>query len=347
MLSGGFMVNVKKTGVVLLLMLVISVGLFAAAEQEQSVENYPVKEIEAVITWGAGGLTDNIGRNFLPLLEERLGGANIVIQNKAGASGAIGSQYVMNKAADGYSILITTTEAAGVWNVMGLSDMDVSDFQPIILLSSLTPTCYVKADAPWDSLEELINDAQSRPGKIIAGYAAPGSLGHVAGLLFSEYSNSEFNMVPFGGGGKVKAALLGGHVEVAFNPLISIMGDHEAGNVKLLATLSNEKLLEGVPALGQLQPQFTEVLPWGLMVMILVHKDTPESIIDTLTKSAMDALDDPRWKEFADKYYIQTMGQTGDDFWTKVDNWRSTTTWLLQDAGVANSSPADFDIPRN
>ncbi|MCK5674245.1 MAG: tripartite tricarboxylate transporter substrate binding protein [Spirochaetales bacterium] len=341
------MVNVKKISIVFLMILMLSMALFATAEKEVVVENYPEREIEAVITWGAGGLTDNIGRNFMPLLEERLGGSNIIIQNKAGASGAIGSQYIMNKPADGYSILITTTEAAGVWNVMGLSDMDVSDFQPIILVSSLTPTCYVKADAPWNSLEELIADAQSRPGKIIAGYAAPGSLGHVAGLLFSEYSDSEFNMVPFGGGGKVKAALLGGHVDVAFNPLISIMGDHEAGTIKLLATLSNEKLLDDAPALGQLQPQFQDVLPWGLMVMILVHKDTPESIVDTLTDAAMDALEDPRWKEFADKYYIQTMGQTGDDFWAKVDTWKSTTTWLLQDAGVAAKSPADFDIPRN
>lgn len=341
------MAKVKEFGLIFIMMLILNMALFAAAEQESLPENYPEKEIEAIITWRADGLTDTIGRNFIPLLEERLGGAGIVIQNIPGANGAIGSLYVMNKPADGYSILVTTTEAAGVWNVMGLSDMDVSDFQPVILLSSLTPTCYVKADAPWNSLEELIADAQSRPGKIIAGYAAPGSLGHVAGLLFSEYSDSEFNMVPFGGGGKVKAALLGGHIDVAFNPLISIMGDHEAGNVKLLATLSNEKLLDDVPALGQLQPQFKDVLPWGLMVMILVHKDTPKSIVDTLTDAAMDALGDPRWKEFADKYYIQTMGQTGDDFWDKVDNWRSTTTWLLQDAGVATKSPSDFDIPRN
>lgn len=341
------MVNVKNLGVVVVMMLIASMTLFATAQREQSEKNYPGKEIEAVITWGAGGLTDNIGRNFLPLLGEQLGGTKIIIQNKPGASGAIGSQYVMNKPADGYTLLITTTEAAGVWNVMGLSDMDVSDFQPVILLSSLTPTCYVREDAPWNSLEELIADAQSRPGKIIAGYAAPGSLGHVAGLLFSEYSNSKFNMVPFGGGGKVKAALLGGHVDVAFNPLISIEGDYEAGKVKLLATLSNKKLLDDVPALGQLRPQFKKVLPWGLMVMILVHKDTPKSIVDTLRDAAKAALDDPRWEEFTNKYYIQTMGQTGDDFWAKVDNWKSTTTWLLYDAGVAAKSPADFNIPRN
>lgn len=341
------MIRVKNSGFGLLMFLCLSMALFAVGQKEESVANYPEREVEAVITWGAGGLTDNIGRNFIPLLEERLGGSNIVIQNKTGASGASGSQYVMNKQADGYTILVTTTESAGVWNVMGISDMDVSDFQPIVLLSSLTPTCYVKADAPWNSLEELIEDARSRPGKIIAGYASPGSLGHVSGLLFSKYSNSDFNMVPFGGGGKVKAALLGGHVDVAFNPLVSVMEDYKAGNVKLLSTFSNEELLEGVPALGEVQPQFKEVLPWGLMVMILVKKDTPAPIVKKLTAAAKDAIEDPKWKAFAAKYYIQIMGQTGKDFWAKIDNWRSTTTWLLYEAGVATSSPADFNIPKN
>ncbi len=339
------MTRVKNLILVLLLILFVSAAATAEGKKEQPAA-YPDRDIEAVITWGAGGLTDNIGRNFLPLMEERLGDVKIIIQNKSGASGAIGSQYVKNKPADGYTLLVTTTEAAGVWNVMGLSDLDVNDFQPVILLSSLTPTCYVKSDAPWDTLEELIADAQSRPGKIIAGYAAPGSLGHVAGLLFSEYSNTSFNMVPFGGGGKVKAALLGGHVEVAFNPLVSTMSDYKAGNIKILATFSNSPIVDGIPALGQIQPQFSEVLPWGLMVMILVNKDTPAPIVEKLSAAAKDALNDPKWKAFADKYYIQTMGQTGEAFRDKVNLWKSTTTWLLYDAGVAVKSPADFGIPR-
>ncbi len=341
------MVRVKNGVFFAVMLLFISMTLTAMGKKEQKTANYPDKDIEAVITWGAGGLTDNIGRNFMPLMEKRLGGSKIIIQNKPGASGAIGSQYVKNKPADGYTLLVTTTEAAGVWNVMGLSDLDVTDFQPIILLSTLNPTCYVKSSAPWNSLQELISDAQSRPGKIIAGYAAPGSLGHVAGLLFSEYSNSKFNMVPFGGGGKVKAALLGGHVEVAFNPLISVMGDYKAGNVKILATFSNDTLVKGIPALGKVEPRFSKVLPWGLMVMILVNKDTPVPIVKKLEEAARDALKDQKWKDFSDKYYIQTMGQTGKDFWKKIDLWKSTTTWLLYDAGVAEKSPADFDIPRN
>lgn len=328
------------------LVFILSMVLYAGGQEEQKVENYPEKEIEAVITWGAGGLTDTIGRNFVSLMQKRLGDVSIVFQNKSGASGAVGSQYVMSKPADGYTILITTTESAGVWNVMGISDMDVTDFQPIILLSSLAPTCYVRADAPWNSVQELLQDARSRPGKIISGYAAPGSLGHVAALLFAKYSGTEFNMVPFGGGGKVMAALLGGHVDVAFNPLISIMSNYKAGKVKLLATFSNERLLDDVPALGAEIPAYSEVLPYGVMVMILVKKGTPEPIVDKLTNAALETMDDPKWKEIADKYYLQLLGQTGDEFWKKIDAWKPTTTWLLYEAGVATKSPADFNIPK-
>ncbi len=337
----------KRLTVILALLLIIGCGtLFAEGQQEVDVENYPEREIEGVITWGAGGLTDNIARNFLPLMEEQLGGASIVPQNKTGASGAVGSQYVMGKPADGYTILITTTESCGVWNVMGTSDMDVNDFEPIIILTSLNPTCYVRADAPWNSVQELIADAQSRPGKIIAGYAAPGSLGHVSGLLFSEYSGSEFNMVPFGGGGKVMAALLGGHVDVAFNPLVSIMENYKADKIKLLATFTNEEIVDGVPALGAEVASFKPVMPYGIMVMILVHKDTPPAIVEKLTDAAVKASSDAEWKKFADKYYLQIVGDTGDDFRRTVDAWKPLTTWLLYDAGVATKSPEEFGIGR-
>ncbi|MFP4301159.1 MAG: Bug family tripartite tricarboxylate transporter substrate binding protein [Spirochaetaceae bacterium] len=337
--------EMKKRVLAVVLVSLGSLSLFAEGQSEAT-GSYPSEEIEAVITWGAGGLTDNIARNFLPLMEEQLGGATIVPQNRQGASGALGSQYVYDRRADGHTILVTTTESAGVWNVMGSSDLDVSDFEPIILLSSLTPTCYVRADAPWDSVEELVADARSRPGEIISGFAAPGSLGHVSALLFSEYSDSEFNMVPFGGGGKVTAALLGGHVEVAFNPLVSIMENYKADKIKLLATFSNERLLPEVPALGAEIPAFQEVLPYGVMVMILVHKETPDDIVETLTDAAVAASQDERWEEFADRYYIQRMGQTGDAFWEKINSWKPTTTWLLHDAGVATESPAEFGIER-
>ena len=124
------------------------------------------------------------------------------------------------------------------------------------------------------------------------------------------------------------------------------MENYKADKIKLLATFSNEKLLEDVPALGAEVPSFSEVMPYGVMVMMMVHKDTPGPVIEKLTAAAVAASNDPRWKEFADKYYLTTMGQTGDEFWEIVNNWKPTTTWLLYDAGVATKSPADFGIER-
>jgi len=341
------MKNFRKSILIGVLVLLTAGFAFAAGQQEANVDAYPEREIEAVITWGAGGLTDNIARNFLPLMEEELGGASIVPQNKTGASGAVGSQYVMSQAADGYTVLITTTESCGVWNVMGTSDMDVNDFTPVMILTGLNPSCYVREDAPWNTIEELVADAKSRPGKIISGYAAPGSLGHVSGLLFSKYSESEFNMVPFGGGGKVMAALLGGHVEVAFNPLVSTIGNFQAGKIKILSTFTNEEIVDGVPALGSEIPAFKEVMPYGIMVMMMVHKDTPKAIVDKLANAAVKASATPTWKAFCDKYYLEIIAKTGNDFQKAVDAWKPLTTWLLYDAGVATKSPEEFNIARD
>ncbi len=340
------MKNLKKIMMTGLFMLLAGGFVLAEGQKEVNTDAYPEKEIEAVITWGAGGLTDNVVRNFIPFLEAELGGASIVPQNKTGASGAIGSQYVMSQAADGYTVLFTTTESCGIWNVMGTSDMDVSDFAPVMILTDLNATCYVKADAPWNSVQELIADAQSRPGKIKSGYAAPGSLGHASGLLFSEYSDSEFNMIPFGGGGKVMAALLGGHVDVAFNPLVSIMENYKADKIKILSTFTNDEILEGVPALGAEVSSFEEVMPYGVKVLMMVHKDTPQAIVDKLVDAAVKASAKPEWEEFCDKYYLQIVGKTGEEFTRTVEEIKPLTTWLLYDAGVATRSPEEFGIKR-
>lgn len=334
----------KKVIVAVLCAVVVTGALFATAQAEES---YPARDIDAIITWGAGGLTDTIARNFIPLMEEELG-VSIIPQNKPGASGAVGSQEVASGRSDGYTILFTTTESCGVWNVMGISDLDVTDFKPVIVLSSLTPTVAVRPDAPWDTVEELIADARSRPGEIVAGFAAPGSTGHVGSLLFAKYSGAEFNIVPFGGGADVMAALLGGHIDISFNPIGSVHDNYLAGALDILATFSNEQieLLPDVPALGEINPGFTEILPWGPTVMILVHKDTPDEIVETLSAAALEAVKAPEWSAFADSYFMQMVNATGDDFWAYTDAWKSTTTWLLQESGVAQVSPAEFGIPR-
>ncbi len=318
--------------------------VFAGGSAEGA--KYPSHPVEVVVPWGAGGVTDVVARNFLPLCEPELG-VTLPVVNKPGASGAVGTQYVLGKPADGYTVLFSA-ETPGMMKIMGAADIDFHDFEPIILIGNFAPTVVVAANAPWNSVEELIADAKRNPGKIVAGYASPASTGHVASLLFSTYADAKFNIVPFGDGAKTMAALLGGHVGVIFNPLSSVIENYKGGKVKLLATFTNVPVpqIPEVPALGAKVKSFEKVLPWGPIISILVKKGTPEPVMARLRETAAKAVKQQAWRDFAKNYCIDTLGFQGAEFWTYVDGWVSTTTWLLYDAGTAKRSPADFGIPR-
>ncbi len=326
------------------LLLMPAAMIFAGGASEESA--YPERAIEVVVPWGAGGVTDTVARNFLPICEGIMG-TTLVITNKPGASGAAGTQYALTKEADGYTVLLSA-ETPGTMKVLGTADIDFHDFEPIILLAGFIPTVTVAADAPWNTVQELIAAAKADPGKIIAGFAGPGSTGHVSSLLFGEQAQAKFNIVPFGSGAEVIAALLGGHVDVVFNPLGDVIANYKAGKVKILATFTNEPVTQApeIPALGKAVPAFKEVLPWGPMISVLVKKGTPQSVIDYWKKVTAEAVKDSRWEAFTNDYCCIRLGYQGDAFWKHVDSWVSTTTWLLYDSGTAKKSPADFGIPR-
>ncbi len=330
---------------VFLVVLLLPIGLvFAAGGSEKT--SYPEGPIEVVIPWGAGGVTDTVARNFLPICEEIIG-TTLVITNKPGASGAVGTQYALSKEADGYTVLLSA-ETPGTMKVLGTADIDFHDFEPIMLLAGFIPTVTVSANASWKTVQELIDAAKASPGKIIAGFAGPGSTGHVSSLLFSEQAEAKFNIVPFGSGAEVVAALLGGHVDVVFNPLGDMIENFKAGKVRILATFTNDQVeqVPSVPPLGKAVSAFRDVLPWGPMISLLVKKGTPPEVIAFWKKVVAQAVKDERWKTFTHDYCCNRLELQGDEFWKYVDSWVSTTTWLLFDSGTAKKSPADFGIPR-
>lgn len=307
---------------------------------------YPTHPIEVVVPWGAGGTTDIVARVFVQILEEQLG-QPMPIQNKSGASGAVGSQYVLDKEADGYTILFSA-ESPGVMQTMGTADIGFHDFDPIILLVGLIPTLTVSADAPWDTIEEFVQEAEQKPGELIAAYAGPGTTGHIASLLFEKYSNLKFTNVPFGDGGKVVTALLGGHADLQFAPLNSVIEQYRAGSFKLLSLFTNEpvKGMEEITPVGQAIPSFQEYMPWGPMMSLLVKKGTPVDALERLKVAAAIAIQDERWLEFSESICGNNLGYQDEEFWNYVDKWTSVTSWLLYDAGAAQNSPADFNIPK-
>ncbi|MEN9060239.1 Bug family tripartite tricarboxylate transporter substrate binding protein [Ponticoccus litoralis] len=137
--------------------------------------DYPEKEIQGIIQWGAGGSTDTVMRSVTPHAEEVLGGT-VVMQNMTGAVGAIALNHVAGSSADGYTLLMGA-ENPLLYKIMGLGDKDYSEFTPVSILARGTPILVAGSDAPFDTYAEMIDYVKANPGEVRFGSTGPGGLG--------------------------------------------------------------------------------------------------------------------------------------------------------------------------
>ena len=173
---------------------------------------FPERELTGVIMWGAGGAMDVVSRAVTPHAEQALG-KKIVLVNKPGGTGAISTNFVNNAPSDGYTLLYGA-ENPQLHQVLGLADFGYEKFYPVIVLGRGVAVIVVKADAPWNTLKDFVEDAKKRPGKLKMGSTGPGGLPHTVGSMLNSVTKFQVISVPFDGEGPGLTALLGGHVDM-------------------------------------------------------------------------------------------------------------------------------------
>jgi tripartite-type tricarboxylate transporter receptor subunit TctC len=307
---------------------------------------FPEKNLLGVIMWGAGGATDVVSRAITPHVEPLLG-QEIVLENKPGATGAISTQYVQARPSDGYTLLYGA-ENPQLHKVLGVAELDYADFYPVNILARGVGVIVANNDAPWQSFQDLVEDARSRPGAIKMGGTGPGGLPHVVGALLETVTEFEVTTVPFDGEGPGLTALLGGHVD--FMPVgVSAAAEHiKAGRVRPLAVVASEELdmLPGVPPITQDYPDFGRYLPWGPFYGIFVKRDVPADVKARLVEAFEQGAATPEFQALMTERGNVMMNISGDEADAFLERWQSVTAWLLQDAGAAKVSPEEFGIPR-
>lgn len=308
---------------------------------------FPTRSIEGIVPWGAGGATDNVSRAIAAAAEKKLG-QSITITNKPGATAALGTQYVYDKKADGYTLLFSAENPA-LYGVLRLSERSFEEFTPISILGRGFPTIVVPKDSKYNTLADVVNDAKANPLKVKMGSTGPGGLPFVVATMMKATSKAEFSMVPFDGDGPLLTALLGSHLDVAVVALAAAVENAKAGKVKVLAVVNDEKVksLPDVPPISDAIPEMKKYLPWGPFYGVWVKKETPEAVKQKLVQAFTEAQQDAEYKKLLDNLGVLPMGITGeeaDKFWRK---WQSTTAWLLHDAGVTKAHPDEFKIPKN
>lgn len=273
-------------------MLLLGLLLFGAAAQAQ--DKYPNRPINVVIGFPPGGSVDLTARAIAPALE-RILGQPIIIHNRGGAAGAIGTQAVAKATPDGYTLAFTTTQISVlpvVDQVFGRPAVFLrEEFQPIARISADPTLLYVNADQPWQTLKELIDDAKKRPGAIV--YASGGLYGvtHLPVEMFLKATGTKMRHLPTTGGGPALTAVLGNHAALlSAHP--GVGGPQaKAGKARALANWGAER----VPAFPDV-PTFRELgydIEYYLWQGMFAPAGVPEPIIRTLREAVAKAVKEP------------------------------------------------------
>ncbi|GHE22197.1 Bug family tripartite tricarboxylate transporter substrate binding protein [Halomonas urumqiensis] len=316
------------------------------AATPQVLADYPERRIDAVVPWGAGGSTDNMARSLTPHVEEILD-TDIVITNRPGGTGVIGTNVVRTRPANGYSLLYGA-ENAQLYPVLALADFDYGDLHPVGLIGQGIVLIVAPPSKKWNDFSDLLAEAQAKPGELRMGDAGPGGLPSTVLAMLNAVDELDVRSVTFGGDGPAITALLGNHIDFMPMALASAQEQIRAGNLKALAVLSSEPVeqLPEVPPITDFLPEMDSFLPWGPFWGAYVHKDTPDDIKATLENAYSEAIAQDEFQAFLARNGATSLNLQGEEAGDFLSRWQSVTTWAMEDAGSAKVSPETLGIPQ-
>ncbi len=274
-------------------------GGYAALVSAQA-HDYPSRPIELIVAYGAGGGTDVLARAFSEASRKHIG-QSIIVTNKPGASGAIGLTDVLNANPDGYKLAMVTAELATLPHI-GVIKFTHEDFAAIAMLNADPAAITVKADAPWNTVEEFLAAARKAPGEFRVGNGGVGSTWHLAAAAVEDKTGVRFNHIPYAGAAPASLSLLGGHIEALAVSAAEVSVHVAAGKLKTLAIMADKRLkgFDNVPTLKERNIDVAISVWRGLCA----PKSTPPDIIAVLKNLAVKTAAEPAFLEVMDKQHM-------------------------------------------
>lgn len=283
---------------------IATLGLILASAEKNFAAGakYPVKPIQVIVAFAPGDTDVNL-RPFMDKMPEYLGQPMTFIF-KPGAAGAVGASYVTTSKPDGYNILGSTQSAMVIIPLTqkGIS-FTLESFTPICNLAEAYPTLFVKSDARWKNLPELVAEAKQNPGKI--SVTSPGTLAlqHLLVEALSKEAGIKLNHIPSQGSGPAITALLGGHVDMAVGSLTTGLAHIQAGSLRSLG-IFNPKRVKALPKDPTVLEQGYRV-DTPMIYGLVGPKDTPREVVDALNSAAKKVIENHK------SYLIDRFDKTG------------------------------------
>jgi tripartite-type tricarboxylate transporter receptor subunit TctC len=289
---------------------------------------FPTKPIELVVPYPAGGGTDVLARAFAQAAVKHLPQPFVVV-NKPGAAGAIGWADVLNGKDPGYKVAVLATDLMTQPN-MGLTKITYEDFTPIARLNYDPAALTVRADAPWNTVDEFV--AAAKKGDFRIGNGGNGSTWHLAAAAIEDKTGAKFNHIPFAGANPAALSLLGGHIEAITVSAAEVYTHVAAGKLKVLGIMSEQRIkgFENVPTFKERGLD----LQIGTWRGLAVPKGTPADIVATLRAATAKTVQEPSLREALDKQNMGYAYAEGDAFHAVMARDHAFYRTLIQKLGL-------------
>ena len=296
-------------------------------------QGFPAKPIKLVVPLAAAGTGDTLAR----AVGEEMGrilGQPVVIENRPGAGGLVGTEIVANAPADGYTLLAVSPSHVINATLYSKAGYDpVKSFEPITLMAYTHQVLVAHPSVPFNSLKELIDYAKKNPGKLNYGSAGTGSATHLNMELFKSMSGTDIVHVPYKGSTQARQDVVGGQVQLAMDGLLPVLALVKEGRLKALALTSGHRSPSApdIPTMAEAGvPGYVSDTWYGL----LAPAGTPKGIIMKLQDTAIKALNTPAVRDRLTKAGAEPVGSTAEEFRKTIEREKPIWAKVVKESGA-------------
>jgi tripartite-type tricarboxylate transporter receptor subunit TctC len=307
--------------------------IVAAALSASAMAQYPSKPIRLVSPFPPGGSVDVVGRLLAAKLSDSLG-QQMVVDNRSGASGLIGTEAVLNAPPDGYTLLINTIPFVTNQFLLARAPYDpLRDFVAISMVASAPSFVTVHPSVQARSIQELVALARAKPGGLRYSAAGVGTNPHIAGELFCLLANVDMTAVQYKGGGPADTALIAGEVEVTFGNVSQEIGHVKAGRMRALAVTSAQRnpAMPELPTVAEAGVPGYEFDTW---FVIAAPRGTPRAIVDTLHSHIRKVLATPEQVKFYQERGLTVIASTPEEAAAYLGSEQKKWARVIKERGI-------------
>ena len=292
----------------------------------------PTKSIKAVIGYAAGGSTDSIMRPLFSVAESIIG-QTIVVENTAGGSGSISFNDGMMAAADGYTLIIGA-ETPALYDAYDLIEYTYNDVIPILVSAENANYVFVAADSPYQTIEEMFNAELANPGSVLKVASGTVGVNATVSAIFKHIVGVDFEAYTADSASSAVVTVMGGFADYGLGAMSTVQDYVANGDVRILCSLSPERLQDDIPTICEYYPEMADYLPINAFYTICVRADTDQAVVDYYTEVFLEAWNSKEYQEVLTNLGLIPLGAVGDEAREYVDGFRERALTVLTSTGA-------------